>query len=64
MIQKLKRIPEFFREVKEELKKVNWSTRKELIGAVVVVMVVSAFLTAYIAVVDWGLSKLIEFVIR
>lgn len=64
MIKKLKQIPGFFREVKEELKKVNWSTRKELFGAVVVVMIVSAFLTTYIAVVDWGLSKLIEFVIR
>ena len=64
MIQKLKRIPGFFREVKEELKKVNWSTRKELFGALVVVMVVSTFLTVYIAVVDWGLSRLIEFVIK
>jgi preprotein translocase subunit SecE len=64
MVNIFKSIPTFFREVKDELKKVNWSTRKELFGAVVVVMIVSTFLTVYIAAVDWGLSKLIEFVIR
>jgi preprotein translocase subunit SecE len=60
MIQKLKKIPQFFREVREELHKVNWTTRKDLMGAAIVVVIVSAFLTAYIFVIDMGLSALIK----
>jgi preprotein translocase subunit SecE len=52
-----KRIPVFLREVKDELKKVNWSSRKELTGAAIIVVVVSAVLTVYIAIIDMGLSK-------
>jgi len=52
-----KRIPVCLREVKDELKKVNWSSRKELTGAAIIVVVVSAVLTVYIAIIDMGLSK-------
>ncbi|MDD5194735.1 MAG: preprotein translocase subunit SecE [Candidatus Omnitrophica bacterium] len=63
MIAKLKKIPQFFKEVKEELKKVNWTTRKELMGAAVVVVVVSAILTAYIFAIDMGLAKLMKTIV-
>jgi len=64
MIKKLKKIPKFFREVKEELKKVNWSTRKELVGAGGVVVVIFSLLTTYIAFIDLGLSKLVQFLLK
>ena len=60
MIQKFKKIPQFFKEVREELRKVNWTTRKDLTGAAIVVVIVSVFLTAYIFVIDMGLSALIK----
>jgi preprotein translocase subunit SecE len=60
MISKLKKIPKFFGEVKEELKKVNWSTKEQIRGALIVVMVVLAFLTLYVAGVDLGLSKIMR----
>jgi len=64
MIKKLKRIPTFFKEVKEELGKVNWSTRQELIAAAVIVVIVAAMLTTYIFVVDIGLSQLVQLILK
>lgn len=60
MFNKLKKIPQFFREIREELTKVNWSSKNELKGAVIVVICVLAFLTAYVAFMDLGLSKLMH----
>lgn len=64
MFKGIKKIPKFLKEVREELKKVNWSTREELIGAATVVVVIAAFLTAYIALIDLGLSKLVHMLFR
>ena len=60
MIGKLKKIPQFFREIKEELTKVNWSSKNELRGALIVVICVLLFLTLYIYFIDVGLSKLMH----
>ncbi|UCC95120.1 MAG: preprotein translocase subunit SecE [Candidatus Omnitrophota bacterium] len=64
MIRKIKRFPKFLKEVKEELKKVNWSTRQELVGAAVIVIVVAALLTTYIALIDLGFSKLVQIFLK
>jgi len=60
MISKFKKIPQFFKEIREELTKVNWSSKNELKGAVIVVICVLAFLTMYVALLDLGLSKLMH----
>jgi len=64
MIKRFKKFPVFLKEVKEELKKVKWSTRKELYGATVIVMVVAASLTAYIFLIDAGLANLIRILLK
>lgn len=64
MVAKLKKIPQFFREVKEEVKKVNWSTRQELIEITIMVFVVSVILTVYIAAIDEGFSRMIQMMIK
>ncbi|MBU1112706.1 MAG: preprotein translocase subunit SecE [Candidatus Omnitrophica bacterium] len=64
MINKLKRIPAFFREVNDELKKVNWSSRQELISAAWLVVIVSVILTVYIFAVDIGMSNLIQLILK
>ncbi len=54
-----KKIAEFFQEVKLELKKVVFPTKKEVIGStwvVIVTVLISAF---FLGVVDIGLSRLI-----
>jgi preprotein translocase subunit SecE len=60
MLRRLKKIPQFFKEIAEELKKVNWSSKNELKGALIVVVAMLAFLTTYFFLIDWGLAKLIH----
>lgn len=64
MLAAIKKFPLFVREVRSELKKVSWSTRKELIAATGVVLAGSLFLTVYIALVDIGLSKIMQVLIK
>lgn len=55
--EKIKEIPKFFGEVKQELKKVSWSSKDELLGATWVVLAITFFLAIYIGCADFGLSK-------
>ena len=47
----------FLKEVRAELRKVNWPTRHELVGYTVVVLVSVTFLTAYVFGLDLAFSK-------
>jgi preprotein translocase subunit SecE len=47
----------FIKEVKVELGKVAWSTRRELIDSTVVVIVVTALMAGFIGLIDIMLSK-------
>jgi preprotein translocase SecE subunit len=58
------KIPVFFREVKIELTKVSWTTRKELFGATWIVMLTTAILTAFIGVLDFFLTKAVSVVLK
>lgn len=58
MIGKVKK---FVLEVIAELKKVSWSTKKELIDATWIVVISSAFLGLFIGTTDFVLSKLLKF---
>ncbi len=53
------RFRQFLREVRAELRKVNWPTRAETINYSVIVLVTIVVLTALIAVVDYGLARAI-----
>jgi preprotein translocase subunit SecE len=57
--QRKKRTPprQFLKEVRQELKKVNWPTRKELWSYFVVVLVSVVILTTYVAGLDYGVAK-------
>ncbi|MCM8788069.1 MAG: preprotein translocase subunit SecE [Candidatus Omnitrophica bacterium] len=55
-----KKISKFFKEVKEEAKKISWPTRNELKGSAAVVIIVLIFLTIYIFFIDLTLSKFVE----
>ena len=58
------KIPVFFQEVRGELKKVSWPSRKDLLGATWVVFIATAILTAYIGVLDFLLSKGVSLVLK
>ncbi len=54
---------EFFREVKVELKKVAWPSRKEVLASTSVVLVLCLLAAAYLGIIDLALSRLIRAVI-
>lgn len=53
----------FLREVREELKKVVWPTRDEIIRLTGVVILVSIFVGLFLGGADFILTKLIELVV-
>jgi len=60
----IKKIPSFFTQVKAELIKVSWPSRKDLLGAAAVVIVATALLTAYIGLLDFLLTRIVTLVMR
>ncbi len=55
-----KKIAEFFQEVKLELKKVVFPTKKEVIGSTWVVIITVLISAIFLGVVDMGLGRLIS----
>jgi len=53
----------FMREVQVEAKKVVWPERKETIQSTLMVFVMVVIISAFLWLVDWGLSSLVELVI-
>lgn len=56
----LSRSVQFLREVKIELKKVTWPSRKQTLGSTLVVLVLVMVISLFLGVVDLGLSTLIR----
>ncbi|MDD5566261.1 MAG: preprotein translocase subunit SecE [Candidatus Omnitrophica bacterium] len=59
-----KKTTQFFQEVRQELHKVSWPSRSELIGSTYVVIVITGIMALYIGVIDIFLSKLLSVVFR
>lgn len=55
---------QFLREVRVELKKVTWPSRKQTMGSTVVVIVLVMIISLFLGVVDIGLSSLIRVVLQ
>ena len=55
---------QFLREVKIELKKVTWPSRKQTIGSTVVVIALIIIISLFLGSVDIGLSSLIRVVLQ
>ncbi|OGW86547.1 MAG: preprotein translocase subunit SecE [Omnitrophica bacterium RIFCSPHIGHO2_02_FULL_46_11] len=58
------KVGNFFSESKQELGKVNWPSRQELIGSTGLVLVVTLILTGFVFIFDFILSFLMRIVIR
>jgi preprotein translocase subunit SecE len=52
---------QFLSEVRNELRKVSWPSRKEVFGTTTVVIVSVFIFAAFFFVVDQGLNRLIQF---
>lgn len=55
---------QFLREVKVELNKVTWPTRKQTIGSTLVVIILVMIISFFLGIVDIGLSGLIGVVLK
>ena len=64
VITNYQKIKSFLLEVKSELSKVSWSTRKELLSSTVLVITVTAIMTAFIGIVDLGLSRFLSVIFK
>ena len=55
---------QFLREVKVELKKVTWPSRKQTFGSTLVVIILVTIIAFFLGAVDIGLSSLVKIVLR
>lgn len=55
---------QFLREVKIELKKVTWPSRKQTMGSTVVVIILVIIISLFLGLVDMGLQQLIRVVLQ
>ena len=55
---------QFLREVKVELKKVTWPSRKQTLGSTLVVIILVMIISLFLGVVDVGLSGIIRVVLQ
>lgn len=53
----------FFRSSIQELKKVRWPTRKELVSYTMVVISVVVAITLFFLVIDFGIGSFVKFLI-
>ena len=63
-MQILEKPVNFLKEVKQELTKVSWSTREELMGATVAVIAITSLMAVFIGVVDVFLSKALSLIFK
>ncbi|WP_022850631.1 preprotein translocase subunit SecE [Limisalsivibrio acetivorans] len=52
----------FLGEVREELNKVVWPSKDSTVGTTIVVIIICLLCALYLGVVDFGLSKLTQFI--
>ena len=57
-------IRQYFREVRQELKKVAWPSREELTTYTIVVFSVTAVITLFVFGLDWAFSKAVLFLLE
>ncbi|MCK5185787.1 MAG: preprotein translocase subunit SecE [Deltaproteobacteria bacterium] len=57
------RVKQFLKEVKIELKKVVWPTRKDTIASTSVVIILVIIIAIFLGLVDFGLTKIIRVIL-
>jgi preprotein translocase subunit SecE len=63
-LEKIEKATQFLKEVKQELKKVVWPTRKQTVASTTVVLVVVFFIGFFLGLIDLGLGWVIKNFLR
>lgn len=58
------RIANFFKEMRAEFTKVSWSSRVELSGSTMVVIVSTILLAAVIGIWDFAMARIISLILK
>jgi preprotein translocase subunit SecE len=59
----VQKIFQFLKEVRFELKRVTWPSRKETLAGTMVVLIIVLIAASFLGIVDVGLSKVIKTVL-
>ena len=59
---RIERTRVFLSEVRNELKRVTWPSRKEVYATTVVVILFSVFFGLYLFVLDYGLNSIVQWI--
>jgi preprotein translocase subunit SecE len=54
----------FLADVRAELKKVTWPTKKQTMQLTLTVFVISLIVAGYVGIIDFSLAKVLEFVTK
>ena len=60
----MSKIIQFFREVKVELSKVVWPTKREALRATGIVILFSLLVAVFLGAIDFGLTKLLGLLVE
>jgi len=60
----MKKLVKFFKEVKTELKKVNWPSKKQVLKLTLVVALITITASLYLGSLDFIFAKLLEVIFR
>ena len=63
-IQWIGQVKDFLREVRIELKKVTWPSRKETIAATGMVIILSVLVAFFLGLLDVGLAKAVAIILK
>ncbi len=58
----IKKMMQFFQEVRYELSKVEWPKFDEWVGSTIIVLVLVCFFAIYLGLIDLGLTRLAAYV--
>jgi len=61
---RIERFRTFLSEVRNELKRVTWPSRREVYATTVVVILTSAFFGLYLFALDYGINSLVQWIFR
>ena len=61
---KIESAKQFLREVKTELKKVTWPSKKDTLSGTAIVLVTVLIIAVFLGIVDSGLSNLIKILLK
>jgi len=59
----MQKIEQFLSDAKAELKRVTWPSRKQTMASTLVVIMIVFIMAIYFGIIDFGLAKLIKFIL-